>query len=100
MRTRRPPRRLPRVCAIGSVSKEEPATDNHDIVPDGYNIGRNELVAAATGTTSYGGVTYSTVAQNITGLMPAGSAGVNPGASLAVSRFPGSGCTPFVCSAG
>ena len=64
-----------------SVSKEEPVTDNHDIVPDGYDIGRNELVAAAMGTTSFGGITYSTTAENITGLMAAGSDGVNHGAS-------------------
>ena len=41
----------------------------------------NELVAAAVGTKSHGGVTYNTVAQNITGLMPAGSDGVNHGTS-------------------
>ena len=83
------------------MSKEEPATDNHDIVPDGYNIGRyvelaytcdrkldiehttflysDELVAGAVGTTSYNGVTYSTTAQNVTGLLPVGSNGVNHG---------------------
>ncbi|KAN0080371.1 hypothetical protein V8E55_009937 [Tylopilus felleus] len=65
-----------------AVSKEEPATDNHDIVPDGYDIGRDELVAGAVGQTSYSGVTYSTTAQNITGLLGAGSAGVNHGISL------------------
>ena len=54
--------------------------EHHTIVPDGYNIGRNALVAAAVGTTSYGGVTYSTTAQNITGLLEAGSTGVNHGA--------------------
>jgi len=65
-----------------AVSKEEDAEDGHDIVPDGYDIGRNNLVAAAIGTTSYGGTTYNTVAQNITGLMPAGSAGVNHGIAV------------------
>jgi len=60
-----------------AVSKEEPVTDNHDIVPDGYDIGRNSLVASAIGTTSFDGVTYSTTAQNISGLMPAGSTGIN-----------------------
>ena len=43
--------------------------------------GSNELVAAAVGTKSHGGVTYNTVAKNITGLMPAGSDGVNHGTS-------------------
>ena len=66
------------MCAYTcSVSKEEPATDNHDIIADGYNIGRDQLVSSAVGTTSFGGVTYVTTAQNITGLMAAGSAGVN-----------------------
>ncbi|KAI0655968.1 hypothetical protein C8Q70DRAFT_406151 [Cubamyces menziesii] len=69
-------------AAFLGVSKEEPATDNHDIVPDGYNIGRDELVAGAVGTTSYNGVTYSTTAQNVTGLLPVGSNGVNHGIAI------------------
>ncbi|KAG1735088.1 uncharacterized protein EDB91DRAFT_1295793 [Suillus paluster] len=62
-----------------AASKEEPLTENHDIVPDGYDIGRNNLVTGAVGRTSYGGVKYSTIAQNITGLLAAGSDGVNHG---------------------
>ncbi|TBU35645.1 hypothetical protein BD311DRAFT_783299 [Dichomitus squalens] len=65
-----------------AVSKEQDASTNHDLVDDGYNIGRNELVAAAVGTKSHGGVTYNTVAKNITGLMPAGSDGVNHGIAV------------------
>ncbi|EJF66144.1 hypothetical protein DICSQDRAFT_98008 [Dichomitus squalens LYAD-421 SS1] len=65
-----------------AVSKEQDASANHDLVDDGYNIGRNELVAAAVGTKSHGGVTYNTVAKNITGLMPAGSDGVNHGIAV------------------
>ncbi|KAJ3920562.1 hypothetical protein F5877DRAFT_89379 [Lentinula edodes] len=64
--------RLKRHC---SVSKEEDASDNHDIVPDGYDIGRDELSAAAIGTTSFDGVTYSTTGTNLTGLLAPGSAG-------------------------
>ncbi|KAH7871492.1 uncharacterized protein C8R40DRAFT_558070 [Lentinula edodes] len=60
-----------------AVSKEEDASDNHDIVPDGYDIGRDELSAAAIGTTSFDGVTYSTTGTNLTGLLAPGSAGVN-----------------------
>ncbi|KAJ4490367.1 hypothetical protein J3R30DRAFT_71707 [Lentinula aciculospora] len=60
-----------------AVSKEEDAEENHDIVPDGYDIGRDQLSANAIGTTSFGGVTYSTTGTNITGLLPAGSDGVN-----------------------
>ncbi|KAG2150813.1 hypothetical protein DEU56DRAFT_576475 [Suillus clintonianus] len=62
-----------------AVSREEPATKNHDIVPDGYDIGRNQLVTAAVGKTSFGGVRYITTAQNITGLLAAGADGVNHG---------------------
>jgi len=62
-----------------AVSKEEPATDNHNIVPDGYDIGRDSLVASAIGTTSYGGVTYSIVAEDIMSLLAPGSQGVNHG---------------------
>lgn len=81
------------------MSHEEDLAESHDIEPNGYNIGRsarlydiceyfthanlanrNELVATATaGQTSFGGVTYSTTAENITGLLAPGSAGVNHG---------------------
>jgi hypothetical protein len=36
-------------------------------------------VQNALGTTKYGGVKYSTVAENVTGLLAAGSVGVNHG---------------------
>ncbi|KAF7976859.1 hypothetical protein HWV62_5576 [Athelia sp. TMB] len=62
-----------------AVSKEENVFESHTIIPDGYDIGRNELVSSATGSTSHGGVDYSTVAHNVTGLLAAGSAGVNHG---------------------
>ncbi|TFK44600.1 hypothetical protein BDQ12DRAFT_717737 [Crucibulum laeve] len=62
-----------------AVSKEEDLSQQHTIVPDGYNIGRNELVNNALGTTSFGGVSYTTVAKNITGLLAPGSTGVNHG---------------------
>ncbi|KAI0319189.1 hypothetical protein OF83DRAFT_1055467 [Amylostereum chailletii] len=63
-----------------AVSQEEVTW--HTISPDGYNIGRDALVSAAIGTTSFDGVTYSTTAQNITGLMAAGSTGVNHGIAV------------------
>ena len=40
-----------------------------------YSLGRDQLVSMAVGFKSFGGVTYNTVAQNLTGLMAAGSAG-------------------------
>lgn len=45
---------------------------------------RDELVAAAVGTKSHGGVTYQVDAKNITGIMPAGSDGVNHGMPMSV----------------
>ncbi|KAG1807986.1 uncharacterized protein BJ212DRAFT_1281379 [Suillus subaureus] len=62
-----------------AVSREEPASENHNIVPDGYDIGRDQLVSAAVGETWFNGVKYSTTAQNITGLLAAGSDGINHG---------------------
>lgn len=40
---------------------------------------RDLFAVAATGTTSFGGITYSTIAQNMTGLIAAGSNGLNHG---------------------
>lgn len=65
-----------------AVSKEEDVEEGHTIVPNGYDIGRDQFVTAALGTTGNNGVTYTTTAQNITGLMPAGSAGVNHNISV------------------
>ncbi|EIW82997.1 hypothetical protein CONPUDRAFT_88997 [Coniophora puteana RWD-64-598 SS2] len=65
-----------------AVSKEEDVSDGHDIVPDGYNIGRNDLVSNAVGQTSFGGVSYTTTAQNVTGLLAPGAVGVNHNISV------------------
>ncbi|THG95180.1 hypothetical protein EW145_g8007 [Phellinidium pouzarii] len=66
-----------------AVSKEEDLEESHTIVPDGYDIGRDTLVSTAiAGQTSFGGVTYSTTAENVTGLLPVGSSGVNHGIAL------------------
>ncbi|KAJ3802411.1 hypothetical protein GGU11DRAFT_740699 [Lentinula aff. detonsa] len=62
-----------------AVSQEEDLEESHTIIPDGYNIGRDKLVSLAAGTTHFDGVTYSTIARNITGLLAAGSVGVNHG---------------------
>ncbi|CAA7259272.1 unnamed protein product [Cyclocybe aegerita] len=62
-----------------AVSKEEDVNKHHTIVPDGYNIGRDQLVTNALGKKTFKGVHYSTVGQNVTGLLPAGNAGVNHG---------------------
>ncbi|KAK7692685.1 hypothetical protein QCA50_004318 [Cerrena zonata] len=65
-----------------AVSKEENVFEHHTIVSDGYNVGRNELVAAATGSHSFGGVKYVTTAQSLPNEMPSGSSGVNHGIAV------------------
>lgn len=46
---------------------------------------RDDLVKTATGTTAFGGVTYQTTAELLSGVMPAGSEKVNHGACLGLS---------------
>ncbi|CAL1707002.1 unnamed protein product [Somion occarium] len=65
-----------------AVSKEENVTEGHTISEDGYNVGRDALVDAAVGTTSFNGVTYSTTAQRLVNQMPAGATGVNHGIAV------------------
>jgi len=65
-----------------AVSKEQNVFENHNIVPDGYNIGRDLLVTAANGTTSFGGVTYTTRVERMANLMASGSVGVNHGIAV------------------
>jgi len=65
-----------------AASKEEPSTKHHHIIPNGYNIGRDELVAAAAGDTNFKGVKYHTTVEWVTGLLPTGSNGVNHGIAL------------------
>ncbi|KAJ7782995.1 hypothetical protein B0H16DRAFT_1709825 [Mycena metata] len=63
-----------------AVSKEENVAEGHTIVANGYNIGRDQLVTNATnGTPSFDGVKYSSTLEIQTGLLPAGSTGVNHG---------------------
>ncbi|THH30931.1 hypothetical protein EUX98_g3256 [Antrodiella citrinella] len=65
-----------------AVSQEEDISESHTIVPDGYNIGRDALVNASIGTTSFGGVTYSTTVDRLENEMPSGSDGVNHGIAV------------------
>ncbi|KAI0758332.1 hypothetical protein BC629DRAFT_1124693 [Irpex lacteus] len=60
-----------------AVSQEEPVTEHHDIEPDGYNLGRDALVQAATGVSHHDGVSYTTTAETLVGVMPVGANGVN-----------------------
>ncbi|EPQ51653.1 hypothetical protein GLOTRDRAFT_65863 [Gloeophyllum trabeum ATCC 11539] len=89
-----------------AVSYELPLAQNHDIVPNGYNLGRDWLVGNATsrnittsdystsggtqfsGSTSYNGWTYQTTATYTTGLLNATSDGINHYATVAVNGQP------------
>ncbi|KAF8258144.1 hypothetical protein EI94DRAFT_1755469, partial [Lactarius quietus] len=53
-----------------AVSQEENVSDGHNIVPNGYNLGRDQFVSGALGVTTYQGVNYQTVAMNLTGMLP------------------------------
>nr|GAT55467.1 predicted protein [Mycena chlorophos] len=66
-----------------AASKEDPITESHDIVSNGYDLGRDEIVTAATaGTVSFNGVDYTTTVEYVTGLLPPGSAGINHNISI------------------
>ncbi|KAI0256199.1 hypothetical protein BJV78DRAFT_1273107 [Lactifluus subvellereus] len=62
-----------------AVSEEEDLSHQHTISPNGYDTGRDKLVASAVGTTHFGGVTYSTTEKDFTGFIQPGSAGINHG---------------------
>jgi hypothetical protein len=53
--------------------------NSHNIVADGYNIGRDALAAAAVGDKSFENAKYGTTEKRLTGLLPPGSQGVNHG---------------------
>ncbi|KAI0686362.1 hypothetical protein BC835DRAFT_458965 [Cytidiella melzeri] len=65
-----------------AVSSELNVLHNHTISADGYNRGRDFLVQGAVGQKSFNGTIFSTVAQNLTGVMPSGSNNVNHNISV------------------
>ncbi|KZW01561.1 hypothetical protein EXIGLDRAFT_638326 [Exidia glandulosa HHB12029] len=63
-----------------AASQEMNLANHHDIVPNGYDIGRDKFVASAVAGSSVGnGVKYKAVAENLTGLLKPGADGVNHG---------------------
>jgi len=60
-----------------AVSEEKNVFDGHTIAPNGYDIGRDSLVKSAVGLKKYRGIKYQTTAQSLSGMIPAGSTGVN-----------------------
>jgi len=85
-----------------ALSYEKPIAQQHDIIPNGYNLGRDWLVGNATaqptdiyslnltntstlsGQTSYGGYTYRTQVQYVSNLLPNTSIGINHNQSVPV----------------
>ncbi|KIY53704.1 hypothetical protein FISHEDRAFT_32828 [Fistulina hepatica ATCC 64428] len=65
-----------------AVSVEEDLEEGHTVMPNGYDLGRNRLAESAVGTHKYDGKTYTTTAENITGLLEAGSTGINHDISI------------------
>ncbi|KAJ7071959.1 hypothetical protein C8F01DRAFT_1101974 [Mycena amicta] len=68
-----------------AASKEEDVDESHTISEDGYNVGRDLLVAAAQGThhgfqlKGFKFTTYDTVVTDLTGLLAPGADGINHG---------------------
>jgi len=86
-----------------AFSYEKPLLDNHDIVINGYNLGRDWAVGNVTsqtsiidtatvsdgstfsGQTQAGGYVYSTSVQYVSGLLPNTSNGINHGSTVGVN---------------
>jgi len=84
-----------------ATSYEKPLKDGHDIVVNGYNLGRDWLIGNATqstiptanltdlmtfsGSTSFGGYTYQTDALYGTGLLPNTSIGINHNITVGIN---------------
>jgi len=65
-----------------AVSVEEDLEEGHTIAPNGYDEGRDDLVATAVAGSSFNGVTYAATQETITGLLQPGSNGVNHNISI------------------
>jgi len=86
-----------------AVSYELPIAKQHDVIGNGYNLARDWLVGNATaqstdlvtanmtnsstfsGQTSYGGYTYQTNVQYVSGLLPNTSIGINHNITVGVN---------------
>jgi len=66
-----------------AASVEQDADKHHNIVPNGYDLGRDQIVAAATARpTQFLGVKYKTTVEWVTGLLTPGSQGINHGIAI------------------
>ncbi|KAF8332615.1 uncharacterized protein EI90DRAFT_3145332 [Cantharellus anzutake] len=66
-----------------AASVEKNSSDHHDIVPNGYDLGRDQIVSAATsGPTTFGLLRYTTTVGWVNGLLQPGSQGINHDISI------------------
>jgi len=65
-----------------AVSVEQWVGQHHNIVPDGYDLGRDSLVVRATGNTTFGTNQYTTTSYWVTGLLQPGVEGINHNISI------------------
>ena len=88
-----------------AASYEKPLAEQHDIIDNGYNLGRDWLVGNATnsfiptsnltnastyeGTTGYEGYTYQTSVKYVSGLLPNTSDGINHFQSMSTNAADG-----------
>lgn len=64
-------------------SVEKDVSDHHDLVDNGYDLGRDQIVQDATSGMTIGDThNYTTTAEYVTGLLPAGSNGINHGIAI------------------
>jgi len=61
------------------VSKEENSGKHHEIIPNGYNIGRDFLVGRATSPTHWNSIWWQAEVEWVEGLLEPGNHGVNHG---------------------
>lgn len=61
-----------------AASKEESVTEHHDIVPNGYDLGRDQVVSEATGgKRSFSSIDYTSTVTYVDGLLAPGAEGIN-----------------------
>jgi len=66
-----------------ATSVEEWLGEHHTIAPNGYDLGRDQLVASATsGQTEYFMMKYTATVEYVSGLLQPGSEGINHGISI------------------
>ncbi|GJE88762.1 hypothetical protein PsYK624_048470 [Phanerochaete sordida] len=70
-----------------ATSAEEGLFQNHTITTNGYDVGRDDFVQMATGLIQFNGTSYNTTVQQLTGVLPVGSQGVNHGIALDGNAF-------------